>query len=139
MSTSNVREALLEAIDASALPLWSEYVQRLHSEDASIDDLHKATKLILAAKGIGQTDKADTRVVVDIVFENGMIDTATPAHIEMLPQTLEFTDAVVKQAAEATGADFVPDVPTPTPAAKNAPEAQEFDFDDLFDNLTPLD
>lgn len=138
-TTISTREAILEAMDADALSLYYEYRSKLASADATVEDLRKAFEMHLKRHGIGQSDKADTRVVVDIVFENGMIDTATPARIERVVNADDITDAVVKQAQEATGADLIPSVPSATPDVQKPTMDQDFDFDALLGDLTPIE
>lgn len=125
---NNTRDALIEAIDASALDLYTRYVERLHSEDATIDDLRKAVDQVLKAKGIGQSEKADTRVVVDIVFENGSITTAAPPQLELKP---DVTDAIVKEVKESLpppeSVDSIDHTPVEPP-----------ELDDLLDDLVPI-
>lgn len=133
-TTTSTRDAILEAMDADALSLYYEYRSKLASEDATVDDLRKAFEMHLKRHGIGQTEKADTRVVVDIVFENGMIDTATPPRVERVVNADDITDAVVKQAQEETGADVIPSLPN----HQQTQSAEDIDFDALLDDLIPV-
>lgn len=134
MSTS-VKDALLSAMDAHAVALYAEYAERLQSEDATIDDLRKAVDMHMKRHGIGQNEKADTRVVVDIVFENGAITTASPPVIEVKQ---DYTDAVIKEVTAATTAD-VDDVEY-HPAELPAPAPiDDYDLDAMFADLIPLE
>jgi len=122
-------------MDAHAVALYAEYAERLQSEDATIDDLRKAVDMHMKRHGIGQTEKADTRVVVDIVFENGAITTASPPVIEVKQ---EYTDAIIKEVTTATtshtdDAEFhMDELPAPAPPA-------DYDLDALFADLIPME
>ena len=91
---TTVRDTLIPMMEAHVGDLYAEYAMRLRGENATIDDLRKGLELIMKANGVGQNEKADTRVVVDIVFENGLPTTHSPITIETRP---EVEDAVVKE------------------------------------------
>lgn len=133
--TTNIREALLDALDASALPLYHQYVSRLQSDEATIDDLRKGVDQIMRAKGIGVADKADTRVSVDIVFENGLVTTASPPRVEYVEATRDALDAVVKGAGTL---ETVPPMEA-SEALPAPPVHQDADFDALMADIHPIE
>lgn len=102
-------------VEDGAMGLLPVYMERLHTEEATLDDQRKGLDLMFKAMGIGASEKADTRVIVDIVFENGMVTTKSAPVIEMqhsellehVGDTLDIQppDAPV-QSQEPEGADL---------------------------------
>jgi hypothetical protein len=128
MSTLETRNALMEMVETGAVGLLPEYLERLRTEEASIDDQRKALDLMFKAMGIGASEKADTRVVVDIHIENGMVTSASPLTLEMQP-----SDALLEHAA--TVVDVIPHTPATPPAAIVEPPD---DFSKLLDDIIPI-
>jgi hypothetical protein len=73
-------------VEEGAVGLLPKYLERLHdNEQATIDDQRKAVDLMFKAMGIGVAEKADSRVVVDIHIENGLVTSASPIMLESSP------------------------------------------------------
>ena len=86
MSALETRNAILQMVEEGAIGLLPKYLERLHdNEQATIDDQRKAVDLMFKAMGIGVAEKADSRVVVDIHIENGLVTSAIPITLEESP------------------------------------------------------
>jgi hypothetical protein len=86
MSTIETRNAILQMVEEGAIGLLPKYLERLHDTDqATIDDQRKAVDLMFKAMGIGVAEKGDSRVVVDIHIENGLVTSASPIVLENSP------------------------------------------------------
>lgn len=95
MSNLETKALLLQMVEEGAVGLLPKYLERLHdTEEATLDDQRKAIDLMFKAMGIGAADKVDSRVVVDIHIENGLVTSATPITLESDPGTLPLLEDI---------------------------------------------
>lgn len=95
MSNLETKALLLQMVEEGAVGLLPKYLERLHdSEEATLDDQRKAIDLMFKAMGIGAADKVDSRVVVDIHIENGLVTSASPITLESDPGTMPLLEDI---------------------------------------------
>lgn len=115
MSALETRNAILQMVEEGAIGLLPKYLERLHdNEQATIDDQRKAVDLMFKAMGIGVAEKADSRVVVDIHIENGLVTSASPIMLESSP-AIDLLDHVAKTEELPPPAEIT-DIPHSLPA-----------------------
>lgn len=134
MSTIDAKNEILGMLETTLRHTMPVYAERLHSEDATIEDLRKFVDMGMKALGIGLADKADSRVVVDIYIENGLVQSGSPPVLEL------DTSALEKEAARAVvKLDAVDITPTVQPKHEDTAKTAEEVFSSLLDDLVPLD
>ena len=129
MNQMEAKSAIMQMVEEGAVKLLPTYLERLHDDEATLDDQRKAIDLMFKAMGIGASEKADSRVVVDIHIENGLVTSATPITLEADPGTLPLLEDVAKTTEQ----------PQEAPTRSMAHDPTPVDFSaELDDILVPI-
>jgi hypothetical protein len=124
MAESDYRDSITTTIKEGTLGLLQPYYERLHSDEASVDDMRKAIEQGLKVLGMFQNERVDNLPLVQWTI------TGTGSVSVDIKPALPPADVV----EDVTPKDKTPAVAAPTTEAAAVKALNEFNFESL-DNL----